>query len=126
MHRIVCWFVGFRLALLHQIGDNIATSLLKQNNKSLMQELRGNVRVFTRVRPFLPSDKVPGDAEPVVVSMADGEGCILSTHVFDAGKDYGPVTHSFEVDKCFPPRCVSCLKCFIGLYLVILLIVFLL
>lgn len=74
-----------------------------------MQEPRGNVRVLARVRPFLPSDKVPTDAEPVVVNTADGEGCILSKHVVDAGKDYGLFAHSFKFDKCFPPRCVSCL-----------------
>lgn len=84
-----------------------------------MQEVHGSVHVFTRVRPFLPSDGAPDDAESVVVNTADGEGCVLSKHVFDAGKDYGHLTYSFKFDKCFPSRCVPCLKCFIGLFLAV-------
>ena len=34
---------------------------------NLVQELRGNVRVFARVRPFLPSDGAGDDAKPFVV-----------------------------------------------------------
>lgn len=81
-----------------------------------MQELRGNVRVFARVRPFLPSDNVsPGEA-PAVVSKGDGVGCTVSKRLPGPdGEDYVAETQSFSFDKCFPPRCVfvvfACCHC---------------
>ena len=38
---------------------------------NLIQELRGNVRVFARVRPFLPGDGVDEDTEPCIVPKSD-------------------------------------------------------
>lgn len=38
---------------------------------NLIQELRGNVRVFARIRPFLPGDGVDDDAEPVVIPKSE-------------------------------------------------------
>ncbi|CAM9384876.1 unnamed protein product [Ascophyllum nodosum] len=71
---------------------------------NLIQELRGNVRVFARVRPFLPSDDVPDEAKPAVVGKGDGVGCMVSKRVIgDTGKDFGIETQSFAFDKCFPP-----------------------
>ena len=36
-----------------------------------IQELRGNVRVFARVRPFLPNDGVPISTEPSIIIKND-------------------------------------------------------
>ena len=36
------------------------------------QELRGNVRVFARLRPFLPNDKKREDENPVITVGVDG------------------------------------------------------
>ena len=38
---------------------------------NLIQELRGNVRVFARIRPFLPGDNVPEDTEPCIVPKSE-------------------------------------------------------
>lgn len=38
---------------------------------NLIQELRGNVRVFARIRPFLPGDGVDDDAEPMCVPKSE-------------------------------------------------------
>jgi len=35
---------------------------------NIIQELRGNVRVFARIRPFLPGDDVTNDAKPCVIA----------------------------------------------------------
>lgn len=71
------------------------------------QELRGNVRVFARVRPFLPSDGVGPDEAPAVVGKGDGVGCVVSKRmVGDNGKELPPEGQSFSFDKCFPPRSV--------------------
>ena len=45
---------------------------------NIIQELRGNVRVFARIRPFLPGDGVNSDAEPCVVSRNDNSLKIVS------------------------------------------------
>ena len=60
-----------------------------------VQELRGNVRVFARVRPFLPGD----NAEPWLNVAADN----LSLGVVQ-DKGNGPEsTHFFNYDHCFSP-----------------------
>ncbi|CAM9652869.1 unnamed protein product, partial [Hapterophycus canaliculatus] len=67
-------------------------------------ELRGNVRVFARVRPFLPSDGVGPEEVPAVVGKGDGVGCVVSKRlVGDDGKELAPEVQSFSFDKCFPP-----------------------
>lgn len=72
---------------------------------SFSQELRGNVRVFARVRPFLPSDGVGPDEVPAVIGKGDGVGCVVSKRlVGDDGKELAPEVQSFSFDKCFPPR----------------------
>jgi len=38
---------------------------------NLIQELRGNVRVFARVRPYLPGDGVDDDAAPAIVANSE-------------------------------------------------------
>ncbi|KAH8044167.1 hypothetical protein JL720_17170 [Aureococcus anophagefferens] len=54
------------------------------------EELRGNIRVFARVRPFLPSDGAAADAPPVVVDMADGTSLTLAAEDDDAdGEPFG-------------------------------------
>ena len=40
---------------------------------NLVQELRGNVRVFARIRPFLPDDHVSDDTSPII---PNGENAI--------------------------------------------------
>lgn len=66
------------------------------------------MRVFARVRPFLPSDGVGPDEVPAVVGKGDGVGCVVSKRLAgDGGKELPSESQSFSFDKCFPPRSVS-------------------
>ena len=61
---------------------------------NLIQELRGNIRVFVRTRPFLPSD---GQATDSAIDVSpDGES--LSIQDMRSG-----APHGFKFDKVFPP-----------------------
>jgi kinesin family protein C1 len=64
---------------------------------NLIQELRGNVRVFARVRPFLPGDGVAAEnAVPAVHAHADGSSLKIASA--QSGE-----AHNFTFDKAFPP-----------------------
>jgi len=62
---------------------------------NLVQELRGNVRVFARVRPFLPADCADDNAQPCV--LPNGE----SSMKLVVGGDQLQ-SHSFTFDRVFP------------------------
>ncbi|CAB9521778.1 Kinesin-like protein KIN [Seminavis robusta] len=59
-----------------------------------IQELRGNIRVFVRTRPFLPGDQQTSDSSIEV--SPDGESLSI------ADKRNGS-PHDFRFDKVFPP-----------------------
>jgi len=59
---------------------------------NVIQELRGNVRVFARVRPFLPGDGVGGDAQPCITPKNE------TSLVLSKGDEY-----PFTFDRVFPP-----------------------
>merc|ERR1719330_1856600 len=63
---------------------------------NLIQELRGNVRVFARIRPFLPGDGVDDDAEPCIVPTSE---TTLKIMMDEKGKQ----EHAFSFDRVFPP-----------------------
>lgn len=63
---------------------------------NLIQELRGNVRVFARVRPFLPGDGVGDDAEPCIVPKSETSLKIMMDKE-------GVTEHKFSFDRVFPP-----------------------
>lgn len=64
-----------------------------------IQELRGNVRVFARVRPYLPGDKASSDAEPWLTVSPDN----TSVSVYQ-DRGAGPESsHFFNYDHCFSP-----------------------
>jgi kinesin family protein C1 len=67
---------------------------LRRQMHNRIQELRGNVRVYVRARPFLPDD---GQAtEPAIDVSPDGE----SLSIVDRRNDN---PHDFKFDKVFPP-----------------------
>lgn len=74
----------------------------KQRRKlhNLVQELRGNVRVFARVRPFLPADNLDMSAlpDPSITVKSDAN----SLRIINNGE---PQTFSF--DKVFGPSCTQ-------------------
>jgi kinesin family protein C1 len=78
-------------------ADLRAGEAQRRKMHNLIQELRGNVRVFARVRPFLPGDGVSAEnAVPAVVARADGSSLAISSA--SSGE-----SHSFTFDKAFPP-----------------------
>lgn len=74
-----------------RVGEGI-----RRKMHNIIQELRGNVRVFARVRPFLPSDGVNTEtAVPSVAVHSDGSSLTISK---------ADESHSFSFDKAFPPQ----------------------
>merc|ERR1712038_1422909 len=67
---------------------------------NLIQELRGNVRVFARIRPFLPGDGVDDDAEPVVIPKSETS---LKLAVEKDGDSSNTQEFKFSFDRVFPP-----------------------
>merc|ERR1711976_911909 len=62
-----------------------------------IQELRGNIRVFARIRPYLPGDGVDDDEEPFVVPKSE-TGLIL---IDEANTNNAKV--NFNFDRVFGP-----------------------
>jgi len=65
---------------------------IRRDMHNRIQELRGNIRVFVRTRPFLP-----GDNEDTISSidvLPDGESLSIEGHA---------KTHDFKFDKVFAP-----------------------
>lgn len=73
--------------------------------RAKVAELKGNVRVIARVRPFLPMDCVGPEADPSVLALSDGESVKViradktnkedSTFRFD--RSLGPNSNQTEV-----------------------------
>ncbi|XP_066439345.1 kinesin-like protein KIFC3 isoform X2 [Eleutherodactylus coqui] len=68
---------------------------LRKECHNQLVRLRGNIRVFTRVRPITPEDGTGPGAQNVVTFDQHDDGIL---HVSNKGK-----FHSFELDKVFPP-----------------------
>eukprot|EP00638_Chattonella_subsalsa_P022406 CAMPEP_0117857318 /NCGR_PEP_ID=MMETSP0950-20121206/1815_1 /TAXON_ID=44440 /ORGANISM="Chattonella subsalsa, Strain CCMP2191" /LENGTH=1189 /DNA_ID=CAMNT_0005706675 /DNA_START=226 /DNA_END=3795 /DNA_ORIENTATION=- len=83
----------------HQIAELQATVLDLQKKRRQMhnalQELRGNIRVYVRIRPFLP-DEQPEDFE-VLQPKADGATLAIQNH------NHGTPTE-FQFNKIFRPH----------------------
>ena len=66
----------------------------------MVQELRGNIRVFARVRPFLPSDgfdlSSPPESTITVCNDANSLRIIKETSAEERQEEY-----SFQFDKVF-------------------------
>ncbi|KAE9328785.1 Kinesin-like protein [Phytophthora fragariae] len=79
-----------------KLGDKMRRAM-----HNTIQELRGNVRVFARTRPFLPSDRCdPNTTVPVISCDFDGESLKLRR----PGKNPSePDTFAFTFDKVFAP-----------------------
>ena len=79
--------------------EELEASLLKgeqirRQMHNRIQELRGNIRVFVRTRPFLPGDG--SHLESSIEVCPDGESMSIVDH-------RGGGDHDFKFDKVFPP-----------------------
>jgi len=74
--------------------ERLAWEATRRQMHNRIQELRGNIRVFVRTRPFLPSDG--GETSSAIDVSPDGE----SLDIFDARTN---APHAFKFDKVFPP-----------------------
>lgn len=70
---------------------------------NLVQELRGNVRVFARVRPYLPNDGVDmsNPPEPTITAKVDANSMRIARS--PRGPDDRAEEHLFTFDKVFGP-----------------------
>merc|ERR1719242_1878640 len=63
---------------------------------NVIQELRGNVRVFARIRPYLPGDGVDDDAEPFITPKSEtalrliDESSVNQKYNFTFDRVFGP------------------------------------
>jgi len=66
---------------------------IRREMHNRIQELRGNIRVFVRTRPFLPGDN--GETKSSIDVLPDGENISIEGN--------NSATHDFKFDKAFPP-----------------------
>lgn len=66
---------------------------------NIIQELRGNIRVYVRVRPFLPGDGIDleGKLRPSIVSKTDGVTAEITKYEGEEAIE----THKWTFDKAF-------------------------
>lgn len=65
---------------------------IRRDMHNRIQELRGNIRVFVRTRPFLPGDN--GETVSSIDVLPDGESLAIEGN---------SKLHDFKFDKVFPP-----------------------
>jgi len=88
---------------IQELEDKLkAGEVQRRKLHNLVQELRGNVRVFARVRPFLPNDGIDFQSppEPSIATRSDN----VSLRIYKpAHDDVRAEDHSFTFDKVFGP-----------------------
>jgi len=82
-----------QISLESQIQEGRAE---RRKMHNLIQELRGNVRVFARIRPFLSGDNAKPGAESCVVPKSETSLKIMMD-------EKGTQEHKFSFDRVFPP-----------------------
>lgn len=74
-------------------SDVLKGEQIRRDMHNRIQELRGNIRVFVRARPFLPGDN--GETVPSIDVLPDGESLCIDGQ--------NAKTHDFKFDKVFAP-----------------------
>jgi kinesin family protein C1 len=82
-------------------SELIKRDIQRRKLHNLVQELRGNVRVFARVRPYLPSDGDISSLESPINTRSDSSGLKITRLL--KGPDDRPESHGFTFDKVFNP-----------------------
>lgn len=82
-------------------AELVKRDIQRRKLHNLVQELRGNVRVFARVRPYLPSDGDITTLESPINTRSDN--CGLKITRLLKGPDDRPESHGFTFDKVFNP-----------------------
>jgi len=82
----------------HQLHEG---ELLRRKMHNTIQELKGNIRVFCRVRPMLPDDEESGSEIPVVEYPNSME---LQGHAIELIQPQQGQKYSFSFDKVFGPE----------------------
>lgn len=81
--------------LIVELEDKVKMGeAVRRKMHNTIQELRGNVRVYTRTRPFLPSDNETNGISPIEC-QPDEESLVIK------GRDEKPCP--FKFDKVFSP-----------------------
>jgi len=71
---------------------------------NLVQELKGNIRVFCRVRPFLPGeDEVDTPSDMEFPTGAERPGLVLAIPAANGGRTQKKTAHSFDFDQVMCP-----------------------
>ena len=93
--------IGKALARIEELEEEAKSAEgIRRKLHNTIQELRGNVRVFARVRPFLPNDGVADGAEPAIIPRTDG----ASLRIYkNASSDARGEDHAFSFDRVFGP-----------------------
>jgi kinesin family member C1 len=88
---------------IHELEAQLAEKDVQRRKlHNLVQELRGNVRVFARVRPFLPDDDCYDSSvapEPSIITRHDNSGLRIAKKLKNSTDK--PEEHSFNFDKVF-------------------------
>ena len=74
-------------------ADLLKGEQIRRNMHNRIQELRGNIRVYVRTRPFLPGDN--GETVSSIDVLPDGESLAI--------EGQNAKTHDFKFDKVFAP-----------------------
>jgi kinesin family member C1 len=82
-------------------ADLIKRDIQRRKLHNLVQELRGNVRVFARVRPYLPNDGDISTLESPINTRSDASGLKITRLL--KGPEDRPESHGFTFDKVFNP-----------------------
>ncbi|CAM9112949.1 unnamed protein product, partial [Ectocarpus fasciculatus] len=79
-----------------------AGEVARRKMHNTIQELRGNVRVFARVRPYLPGDGIDSSCPPEpTLHVRDSAALRIVKEPTDGGRKED---HSFNFDKAFGPH----------------------
>eukprot|EP00802_Teleaulax_amphioxeia_P004479 Tamp_04483.p1 GENE.Tamp_04483~~Tamp_04483.p1 ORF type:complete len:738 (-),score=242.55 Tamp_04483:22-2235(-) len=91
-------------ALLKELQQDLAASEnARRRLHNQVMELKGNIRVFCRVRPFMTSDAKNGDvpSELVLRSSGDRPQVVVNQAAAAGGKNQKMLEHAFEMDNIF-------------------------